>query len=174
MVLLKRGHSLAVQNAAITLSYCVLLLVVLVLSPGCHVAGEEGVQGLVMKSVMEDDAVELKRLLTASADDEALLVSHKYDINAKDEASGQTALMRATLVGSTNCVEILLQLGADVTISEKDGYTPMHGAGFQGRAKVAKLLIDHGVNVNDLHTDGKMPIHRAWYVLYTFIIITVH
>eukprot|EP00978_Attheya_sp_CCMP212_P022019 scaffold65060_cov32-Attheya_sp.AAC.1 len=140
-------------------SHYFLLLFVLVVSPGCYyVVGEDGVQGLVMKSVMEDDAVELKRLLT----DEVL----SYDVNTKDAASGQTALMRATLVGSTKCVETLLQLGADVTISEKDGYTPMHGAGFQGRAEVAKLLIDHGVNVNDLHTDGKMPIHRAWYVYY--------
>jgi ankyrin repeat protein len=38
---------------------------------------------------------------------------------------GQTPLMNAVLSGKTSAVEALLKAGADVTISEKDGYTPM-------------------------------------------------
>jgi hypothetical protein len=33
--------------------------------------------------------------------------------------------MNAVLSGKTSAVEALLKAGADVTISEKDGYTPM-------------------------------------------------
>jgi ankyrin repeat protein len=81
-------------------------------------------------------------------------------LNSREEGSLRTALMSAALAGSTRVVEALLELGADSTIPEKDGYTPMHGAGFQGRAGVAKALLKHGVP-HERHTDGYWPIHRA-------------
>ena len=40
--------------------------------------------------------------------------------------------MAAILSGQTKAVKVLLlELNADPTIPEKDGYTPPHGAGFQ-------------------------------------------
>ena len=54
-----------------------------------------------------------------------------------------TALLRASPVcskGREQAVSHLLDLGADTTIGEQDGYTPMHGAGFQGRAEVDNLV----------------------------------
>mmetsp|Transcript_3276 Transcript_3276/g.5094 ORF Transcript_3276/g.5094 Transcript_3276/m.5094 type:complete len:188 (+) Transcript_3276:77-640(+) len=74
---------------------------------------------------------------------------------------GQTPIMAACLGGKVNAVKALLDLGADVSIGEQDGYTPMHGAGFQGRAEVAKLLISHGLSMTDRHEDGYTPFHRA-------------
>jgi ankyrin repeat protein len=61
----------------------------------------------------------------------------------------------------TECVQLLLEKGADVTIGEQDGYTPTHGAGFQGRTEVMSLLLKHGLNPLDQHKDGYSAIHRA-------------
>ena len=84
------------------------------------------------------------------------------DINVRDNVSGQTALMAASLRGKAGAVGFLLKHGADPSIPEKDGYTPAHGAGFQGRAEVLRLLASHGVDVvNPTHRDGFLPFHRA-------------
>ena len=55
----------------------------------------------------------------------------------------------------------LLEMKADTSIPEKDGYTPMHGAGFQGRAEIAQMLINHGLDKSDRHSDGYTPMLRA-------------
>ena len=89
------------------------------------------------------------------------------DINQIQKGSGQTPLMAGVLSGKFESVKLLLEMGADVTIGEKDGYTPMHAAGFQGRDKIAELLIDHGIDPNGVHKDGFAPIHRACWGMKT-------
>ena len=69
--------------------------------------------------------------------------------------------MAAVLSGKLRAVQLLLKLGADTTVPEKDGYTPMHGAAFQGRAEIARVLIEHGLDPSDRHADGYTPLHRA-------------
>ena len=49
--------------------------------------------------------------------------------------------MSAVLGGHLEIVTMLLEIGADVTIPEKDGYTPMHGAGFQVHFEFEKKHI---------------------------------
>merc|ERR1739838_88517 len=63
---------------------------------------------------------------------------------------GQTPLMMSVLGGHYKLVKELLEMKADTSIPEKDGYTPMHGAGFQGRAEIAQMLINHGLDKSDL------------------------
>merc|ERR1711879_251332 len=82
-------------------------------------------------------------------------------LDEKEEGSGQTPLMAATLAGMDKSVDYLLKKGADATIGEKDGYTPYHGSGFQGRADVAKILKKHGLDPLDTHSDGYIGLHRA-------------
>mmetsp|Transcript_19913 Transcript_19913/g.40486 ORF Transcript_19913/g.40486 Transcript_19913/m.40486 type:complete len:204 (+) Transcript_19913:1549-2160(+) len=98
-----------------------------------------------------------------SYEDVAVSLKAGADINARDERSGQTCLMAATLRGKPTVVKYLIEKGADTTIPERDGYTPPHGAGFQGRPDVMKILKDDGnVDViNAPHPDGFAPIHRA-------------
>jgi ankyrin repeat protein len=74
---------------------------------------------------------------------------------------GQTALMFASLTGKTNAIRALLDLKADATLGEKDGYTPLHGAAFQGRAEAAAILLADPSVPNTFHDDGFAPIHRA-------------
>lgn len=82
-------------------------------------------------------------------------------IDWREPASGQTALMAASLSGHVNVIKALLERGADRTRGEKDGYTPLHGAAFQGRADAALALLEAGFDPNDYHRDGFAPIHRA-------------
>jgi len=98
-----------------------------------------------------DDAADA-RLLQAAMDNRVNDVMKELDdnganINVRESPSGQTPLMAAVLRGNTEIVQYLLHKGADVTISEKDGYTPPHGAGFQGRADIMKLLYEHGCDL---------------------------
>jgi len=83
------------------------------------------------------------------------------DVNAKQEESGQTALMAAVLRGKTNIVSYLLKAGADPMIGEGSGYHPPHGAAFQGRPEIMQILIDSGLDVNSFHDDGYLPLHRV-------------
>jgi ankyrin repeat protein len=105
------------------------------------------------EAVQSNDAGDILRLM---------IVAKDGNIINEIGPGGQTPLMNAVLLGFDNSVKTLLQLGADVTIPEKDGYTPMHGAGFQGRAVIAQLLLDHGLDPLDPpHTDGYVGMHRA-------------
>jgi len=84
------------------------------------------------------------------------------NIDVQDELNGQTALMRATLHGWTSLVIFLLDQGANVKISEKDGYTPPHGAGFQGRVDILKELRNRNVDIFAKSKKDKFtPFHRA-------------
>ena len=83
-------------------------------------------------------------------------------------AGGQTALVNAVLRDKLETVKTLLDLGADVTIPEKDGYTVMHAAGFQGRAEVLRVLgafedkkTGAKIDIMEGHADGYYPFHRA-------------
>ena len=83
------------------------------------------------------------------------------DINAKEEKSGQTALMAAVLRGKPEIVLHLLKAGADPMIGERSGYHTPHGAAFQGQPQVMQILIDFGIDVNTFHSDGFLPLHRT-------------
>ena len=74
----------------------------------------------------------------------------------------QTALMYSCLKGKSNAVSTLLDAGADVTITEKDGYGPMHGASFWGQTEVILTLLKR-TDIDPLapHSDGLIPMHRA-------------
>ena len=58
-------------------------------------------------------------------------------------------------------VKTLLELGADASVGDENGYTVVHAAAFQGRPKVMQVLVKHGLDPNDMHADGFAPIHRA-------------
>ena len=57
--------------------------------------------------------------------------------------SGQTPLLYAVLHGKPHAVKTLLDLGANVSSTEQDGYNVLHVAGVQGRAEILELLLVH-------------------------------
>jgi ankyrin repeat protein len=107
--------------------------------------------GEIFRAVQLDDETSIKSIIEK---DPSLLESKN--------GGGQTPLINAVLMGKLNAVNALLDLGADTSQTEKDGYNVLHAAGFQGRADILKVLLyKKGLDPMDKHTDGYYPIHRA-------------
>ncbi len=64
------------------------------------------------------------------------------DINVKEPFSGSTPLVSAATFGKTEIAKVLIDAGADLTISNNDGTTPLHSAAFFCRVEIVQMLID--------------------------------
>ena len=67
--------------------------------------------------------------------------------NTKDD-QGQSALIMATALPSTDIADLLIAHGADVNSRSKDGATPLMAAIITGHKDTAKLLLRKGAEVN--------------------------
>lgn len=72
-----------------------------------------------------------------------------------------TPLIWASQKGSTECVKILLEAGADPDNFEWDGWSSLHWAARNGHIEVVKLLIDYGATLNHLDRNGNTPLEWA-------------
>ncbi len=82
------------------------------------------------------------------------------NINTEDE-DGLTPLHYAAFFGHLECINILLQHGANVNSLNKYECTPLHLT--VGRKSVAciELLIEHGATLNHKDIDLWTPLHKA-------------
>lgn len=48
------------------------------------------------------------------------------DLNSTDEYNGHTALHYATILGHSQCMDVLLRSGAKVTVGDRHGFSPMY------------------------------------------------
>ena len=76
------------------------------------------------------------------------LVDAGQDVNQRDELGERTPLMLAAWQGRTDCVEYLIQKGAQLDLEEKNNQTALHYAAMGGRLEVMKRLVEAGHNVN--------------------------
>ena len=69
----------------------------------------------------------------------------------------------------TKTVQVLLGLGADVTVRDDTYRTPLHLASSRGLSEIVRLLIEHGTNVNVLDGNYKTPLHvvSTWVSINT-------
>lgn len=74
-------------------------------------------------------------------------------------SKGWTALKLASKKGLEQCVEVLLNHGADPNISDNEGYLPLHNA--VGNTDVVKLLIEYTTNINKQTHGGETPLYLA-------------
>eukprot|EP00514_Thraustochytrium_sp_LLF1b_P007246 CAMPEP_0184530728 /NCGR_PEP_ID=MMETSP0198_2-20121128/13122_1 /TAXON_ID=1112570 /ORGANISM="Thraustochytrium sp., Strain LLF1b" /LENGTH=437 /DNA_ID=CAMNT_0026922945 /DNA_START=613 /DNA_END=1926 /DNA_ORIENTATION=- len=70
-----------------------------------------------------------------------LLVRAGAPVDAVDELTGRSALGWAVLFGQIQCVEVLLEHGADVNVMAKDGTTPLLMCAKEGFEDIADVLI---------------------------------
>jgi ankyrin repeat protein len=83
------------------------------------------------------------------------------DVKAKEERTGQTALMWAAAEGHGEVVEALINAGADISHRLDSGFTAFLFAAREGRIPVARALLKAGASVNDTiqspMTAGRRP-----------------
>lgn len=73
-----------------------------------------------------------------------LLVKSEVDLNEKDQM-GRTVLFHAACRGNSEITKLLLENGADATVSDKNSNTPLHLSGY---CEIIDLLVSYGADVN--------------------------
>jgi ankyrin repeat protein len=87
----------------------------------------------------------------------ALLEHPAIDVNALN-ASGESALMLASITGERSWVERLIARGASVNLV---GWTPLHYAASGPNAAVLELLLARGAEVDGRSPNGTTPLMMA-------------
>ncbi|RYP68260.1 hypothetical protein DL771_006762 [Monosporascus sp. 5C6A] len=87
-----------------------------------------------------------------------LLTERKYDAKSTE---GRMALGTSCERGNVEVVKLLLENGADLTITKKDGWTPLHAASVNGHVEVVKLLLEKGADVTTADNNGNTPLLAA-------------
>jgi ankyrin repeat protein len=97
----------------------------------------------------------------ANADPDALRAALDAGIGPNSEGPQRaTPLMRAIREGSVECVEVLLERGADPEGYRKVG-KPLHAAAQMGSVEIARLLLAHGADVNGMDANMETPLAIA-------------
>jgi ankyrin repeat protein len=78
-----------------------------------------------------------------------VLLGHGADVNARDSAKGQTALMWAAAEGHAPAVRLLIETGGDIHARSKGRFTPLLFAVRAGAADVVRTLLTAGANANE-------------------------
>ena len=73
---------------------------------------------------------------------------HKV-LDVLDDYNGYSALHYATILGYTECMDVLLEAGAIVTVKDRNGLSPMYHALRKRNDKVADVLEKYGADRND-------------------------
>jgi hypothetical protein len=84
--------------------------------------------------------------------------------NARDE-QGQSALIMAAALPSTDIAELLIAHGANVNATSHDGATPLVAAMMAGQKDTARLLLRKGADVNAAVPVGSPPRHMPMLFL---------
>ncbi len=88
-----------------------------------------------------------------------LLIKRGADVN-KASAWGPP-IHEAAKRGNAEIVGLLLEKGADPSVTAPRGMTPLHSAADGGSVEATQYLLDHGADVNALTTLEEPPIHYA-------------
>jgi uncharacterized protein len=84
----------------------------------------------------------------------------RVPIETKDVQSW-TALIHAAVGGHESLAYLLLNHGASLMSSDRNGYGPLHWAAFYGHHNIVKLLLDHHADVNARSKLGWTPLMQA-------------
>lgn len=94
------------------------------------------------------------------------LIAQGVNINARDE-NGRTALFLTTVgfehntMGSIAIAGLLLEHGATVDATDRQGRTPLITAAQNGHDALVQILISYGANINAQDNDGLTPLAVA-------------
>jgi ankyrin repeat protein len=110
-----------------------------------------GTMTAVMKSVRNNDAAAIDKLIAGGA-----------DVNELDR-NGDAPLVMAAYLGHVDIVRRLLEAGADVAaVDPSMKATALHAAAYAGRTEAARVLIEHGIDINKQGPrNGYTALHDA-------------
>uniref|UniRef100_A0A6C0J433 Uncharacterized protein n=1 Tax=viral metagenome TaxID=1070528 RepID=A0A6C0J433_9ZZZZ len=91
------------------------------------------------------------------------------NVNAKD-ANGSTALIRASWVGDTKIVAMLLEKGADVNAKDAKGSTALMKASLYGETEIVRMLMEKGADVNAKDNNRSTALMKATLHRHTEIV----
>lgn len=74
---------------------------------------------------------------------------------------GETALMKAVLLGSDETVFLLLKNGADPKLKNRFGWNALHFAAWAGKSRVVQKLLSLGLSPSEATAEGWTPLHLA-------------
>jgi len=111
---------------------------------------EVSVHGGFLKHAATGNVPELKGLLDSGV-----------DVNLKRPGDQSTALIIAAGKGRLEVVNLLLTRGADVNLSNRNGWTPLMAAVSSGNRVIASHLLEKGADPNSKHTYGWTPLKLA-------------
>jgi ankyrin repeat protein len=72
-----------------------------------------------------------------------------------------TPLLFAARPGCVECAQVLVEHGAELNATDRDGITPMISAIINGHYDVAAFLAEHGANPNLADRTGRTPLYAA-------------
>lgn len=91
----------------------------------------------------------------------ALMLERKARVNATARRDGLTALEESVRINRPDLAQMLIDAGADVDKTGKDGQTPMMLAAKLGHTNVVQVLIDADAYLNDTDPTGRTPLELA-------------
>jgi ankyrin repeat protein len=103
---------------------------------------------------------------TGSVDAVRMLIAAGANLNAREPAQNQTALMWAVAEHHPAVVRVLIDHRADVQARTKQGFTALHFAAREGELESARQLLAAGVDINvrslpDPTVKGRGPTYTA-------------
>jgi ankyrin repeat protein len=104
----------------------------------------------LVSAVWQDDEAEVRHLLAAGA-----------DVNALDQSVNTTALAAAALAGKVELVRILTDAGADPNVRNSSGQTALMSLDDDTTPEVVALLLAAGAKVDLRDEEGNSALHVA-------------
>ncbi|PIE90043.1 MAG: hypothetical protein CR997_07920 [Acidobacteria bacterium] len=89
------------------------------------------------------------------------LFENGVDIDAKNPNTGYTPVLLATLRGHRECVQKLLELGADINVQDSRGNSLLHISISRNNEEITRLLLDKKIDIGLKDDRGNAPIHKA-------------
>lgn len=90
-----------------------------------------------------------------------LLLAHGIDINQKNKHQENTPLILASKRGDLKTMEVLIDSGAEINLTDIHGRTPLHFASAQGRGDLVRFLLERKASPHLQDRDGKYPKEYA-------------
>ena len=90
-----------------------------------------------------------------------LLMNPSIKVNELHRSSGVNAIWYAAFYGHQTIIAMLANAGADIMISNKDGYNILHIAISKNYCKIVKMLLDADFPVDIYTNEGLSPLYIA-------------